>query len=205
MTSLFADLLWITFAFLCGSLPLSYWIGRVFLHTDIRQYGDGNPGAANVFAAGGRWLGVAAILADGCKGLIPVALANFQGGVEGWALVAVCLAPILGHAYSPFLRFQGGKALAVSFGVWTGLTTWQGPVVLGLAFAVWLLVLKVEGWAVVAGMVTLLAFLLFTAAPWTWLAVWSGNFLIFILRHKTDLRRRPDLRAGVLGRFFSNN
>ncbi len=59
--------------------------------------------------------------------------------------------------------------------------------------------------AVVAGMVTLLAFLLFTAAPWTWLAVWSGNFLIFILRHKTDLRRRPDLRAGVLGRFFSNN
>lgn len=119
--------------------------------------------------------------------------------------MAVCLAPILGHAYSPFLRFQGGKALAVSFGVWTGLTTWQGPVVLGLAFAVWLLVLKVEGWAVVAGMVTLLAFLLFTAAPWTWLAVWSGNFLIFILRHKTDLRRRPDLRGGVLGRFFSNN
>lgn len=141
-------------------------------------------------------------MADGFKGLIAVALANFQGGVKGWALVAVCLAPILGHAYSPFLRFNGGKALAVSFGVWTGLTTWQGPVVLGIAFAVWLLVLKIEGWAIVAGMLTLLAFFLLTGAPWVWLAVWAGNFLIFILRHKADFRRRPDLRAGVLGRFL---
>ena len=203
MTPLVTDLLWIAFAFLCGSLPLSYWIGKLFLHTDIRQFGDGNPGAANVFAAGGRALGFAAILADGFKGLIPVALANFQGGVEGWALVATSLAPIVGHAYSPFLRFNGGKALAVSFGIWTGLTTWQGPIVLGIAFAVWLLVLKVEGWAIVAGMLTLLAFFLLIGAPWTWLAVWVGNFLIFLLRHKADFRRRPDLRAGILGRFLA--
>ena len=176
---------------------------QVVLAYRFRQFGDGNPGAANVFAAGGRALGFAAILADGFKGLIPVALANFQGGVEGWALVATSLAPIVGHAYSPFLRFNGGKALAVSFGVWTGLTTWQGPIVLGIAFAVWLLVLKVEGWAIVAGMLTLLAFFLLTGAPWTWLAVWVGNFLIFLLRHKADFRRRPDLRAGILGRFLA--
>ena len=82
-------------------------------------------------------------------------------------------------------------------------TTWQGPIVLGIAFAVWLLVLKVEGWAIVAGMLTLLAFFLLIGAPWTWLAVWVGNFLIFLLRHKADFRRRPDLRAGILGRFLA--
>ena len=90
------NLLWIAFAYLCGALPLSYWLGKVFLHVDIRQYGDGNPGGANVWKAGGKWWGLTAIIMDGFKGLIPVALANFQGGVTGWALVAVCLAPILG-------------------------------------------------------------------------------------------------------------
>lgn len=78
----------------------------------------------------------------------------------------------------------------------------QWFIVLGIAFTVWLLVLKIEGWAIVAGMLTLLAFFLLTGAPWVWLAVWVGNFLIFILRHKADFRRRPDLRAGVLGRFL---
>ena len=100
------NLLWIAFGYLCGALPLSYWLGKVFLHVDIRQYGDGNPGGANVWKAGGKWWGLTAIIMDGFKGLIPVALANFQGGVTGWALVAVCLAPILGHAYTPFLGFK---------------------------------------------------------------------------------------------------
>ena len=196
------NLLWIAFGYLCGALPLGYWLGKVFLHVDIRQYGDGNPGGANVWKAGGKWWGLTAIIMDGFKGLIPVALANFQGGVTGWALVAVCLAPILGHAYTPFLGFNGGKALAVSFGIWTGLTEWQGPIVLGLAFVLWLKILRIEGWAILAGMLTLLVYFLLTQAPVTWLAVWLGNFLLFMWKQRADFRRRPDLRQGILGRFL---
>jgi glycerol-3-phosphate acyltransferase PlsY len=202
VTPIPAALLWIAFAFLCGSLPLSYWIGRLFLATDIRQHGDHNPGAANVFKAGGKTLGFVAILADGLKGLIPVALARYVGDVEGWALAMTCLAPIAGHAFTPFLRFQGGKALSVSFGVWAGLTTWQGPIVLGLAFAFWLKALAAAAWAVMAGMLTLLAVLLLVHAPWVWLVVWLGNFLILVFRHKDELGRLPDLHAGWLGRFL---
>lgn len=202
MTDLTTNLMWIAFAFLCGALPMSYWLGKAFLHVDIRQYGDGNPGAANVWRAGGKWWGLLAIFLDALKGLIPVALANFWAGLAGWGLAATALAPILGHAYTPFLRFNGGKALSVTFGIWTGLTLWQAPVVLGLAFVVWLKVFVVEGWAILAGMLTLLAFFLITQAPPTWLAVWAGSFLLFMWKHRADFRRPPDVQAGILGRFF---
>lgn len=195
-------LLWVAFAFVCGSLPLSLWLGKAALHVDIRAYGDGNPGAANVWRAGGRWWGLLAILLDAFKGAIPVGVATYGAGVQGWTLVAVALAPILGHAWSPFLRFQGGKALSVTFGVWTGLTLWQAPVVLGIAFAVWLKILVVEGWAVLFGMLTLLVFFLATSVPWEWLAVWVGSLAIFLYKHRADYRRRPRLQDGWLAPLF---
>ncbi len=196
------SLLWVALAFFCGSLPLSLWLGRVALHVDIRQYGDGNPGAANVWRAGGKWWGLLAILLDALKGAIPVGIAAYGAGVQGWTLVAVALAPILGHAYTPFLAGQGGKALSVTFGIWTGLTLWQAPVVLGIAFAVWLKVLVVEGWAVLAGMLTLLAYFLVTGAPWEWLAVWAGSFVLFVWKHRQDYRRPPRWKEGWLAPLF---
>lgn len=170
----------ILLAFLCGSLPFSVWIGRWALAVDIRQVGDGNPGAANVWRAGGPLWGALAIVADAAKGAIPVALVNYVLGWEGWALVFVAIAPVLGHAFSPFLRFRGGKALAVTFGVWLGLSSWLGPLILGLAFAFWLVVLKKDAWAVLAGSLTQLGAFLIIGVDWTWLVVWLGIFVIFI-------------------------
>ena len=181
--------LWFIVAFISGALPMSYWLGRVALHVDIRNYGDGNPGATNVFKAGGGFWGMLAILLDGFKGAIPLWLAMGIGGLAGWDLAVVALAPILGHCYTPFLRFQGGKAITVSFGVWTALTTWLGPVTLGLALTVWVLALKVEAWAVTLGMLTLLAVLLFIHAGPPLLGAWLGNFLILVWRHRHEFRR----------------
>ncbi|MBK8048150.1 MAG: glycerol-3-phosphate acyltransferase [Anaerolineales bacterium] len=197
------DLVWIVIAFVCGALPFSYWLGKVVLHVDIRQYGDGNPGAANVWRAGGKWWGVLAILLDAFKGCIPVAFAVHWAGVSGWALVLVALAPIIGHAYTPFLNFQGGKALAVTFGIWTALTVWFAPVVLGLALAVWLKVLVVEGWAILFGMLTLLVAFWLTGADWTLYWVWLGSLLLLLWKHRTDFRHAPPVRRGVLAPIFS--
>jgi glycerol-3-phosphate acyltransferase PlsY len=187
-------IIWVILSFLAGSLPFSVWVGRLALQKDVRQYGDGNPGASNVFRAGGKGWGVLAILLDGFKGAIPVGIANFGAGVDGWGLTAVAIAPILGHAFSPFLRFRGGKALATTFGVWLGLTLWWGPTVLGLAFAFWLWLLTVDGWAVLAGMLTLLAVLLLVGAPPALLAAWLGNALILAWKHREDLRKRVGIR-----------
>ena len=178
------NVFYVLVAFLCGSLPFSVWIGRLALQTDIRGVGDGNPGATNVLQAGGSLWGLLAVVLDFAKGAIPVAIFNYEWGLTGGWLTAVSLAPILGHAFSPFLRFRGGKALAVTFGIWTGLTLWLAPTVLGLAFAVWVSILKKDAWAVLLGLVTLLiVLLLFVPDPvYGW--VWIGNFLILGWKHR---------------------
>ncbi len=197
-----ATLLWTAGAFLCGSLPLSVWLGRIALHTDIRRYGDGNPGGTNVLRAGGRWWGALAMFLDGMKALVPVALARYAAGVDGWPLVPVALAPVAGHAWSPFLRLRGGKAIAVTFGTWTALTLYLGPTVLGLAVAFWIAVQRVEAWAVLAGMLTLLAALLLTGSGPHLLAVWGGNLAILLWKHRGALRQPPRWSEGLPGRWI---
>ena len=179
-------------AFFSGSLPLSVWLGKIALGIDIRQYGDGNPGAANVWRAGGAGWGMLAVLLDFLKGAIPVALANFVFNLEGASLAVAAVAPIAGHAFSPFLRFHGGKALAVTFGIWTGLSLWLIPTILGLFFGVYLLLLKPDGWAVMAGIATLLIVLLFIGNP-VWLIVWAGMAIILGWKHRADLSTKPQI------------
>jgi glycerol-3-phosphate acyltransferase PlsY len=187
------DLIWIILAFFCGALPLSVWLGRVALGVDITQYGDGNPGSANVWrAGGGRW-GMLAVLLDFLKGVIPVSLANYAAGLDGWLLAAVAIAPIAGHAFSPFMGFHGGKALAVTFGIWTGLTLYIVPLMLGGFFGLYFWLLKPEGWAVMAGAFSLLLVLLIFFPDPVWLAVWAGMTLILAWKHREDLRQRPQL------------
>ena len=189
-------LLWIAISFLSGALPWSVWLGKVALGVDIRDYGDGNPGAANVWAAGGAKWGFLAILLDGFKGLIPVAVANFIVGIDGWQLALVALAPIFGHAFSPFLGFNGGKALAVTFGIWTGMTgTWVVPVLLGLFFTFWLWLLKPQGWAILMGSLSLLAAFLLMGVPEFWYIVWVGGTAVLLFKQRTELSQRPRLRS----------
>ena len=186
-----ANILWVFFAFLCGSLPLSYWIGKLFLKTDIRTYGDGNPGGTNVWEAGGRWWGLTAIIMDGLKGLIPVSLAYYQGGVAGWWILPLALAPTLGHIFSPFLKFRGGKALATTFGVWTALTVYQVPIVLGVALGLWVWLIKNEGWAVIAAVASVLVFLIFLNFDLVFIVTWIANGVILVWRYADKLRKAP--------------
>jgi glycerol-3-phosphate acyltransferase PlsY len=191
---LLEPILWVALAFLSGALPLSVWLGRLALGLDIRRYGDGNPGAANVYRAGGAVWGGLAVLLDFFKGAVPVSAAHYGIGLQGGWLAAVALAVVAGHAWSPFLRFRGGKALAVSFGAWSGLTIWVAPLVLGAALGVWLRLLRVEGWAVLAGMASLgIFFLIDGAQPALWV-VWAGNSLLLFWKHRADFQRRPPTR-----------
>ena len=119
-------------AFWLGACPFSLWVGKRFLHKDIRDYGDGNPGTVNVFLAGGRKLGGLALILDVGKG-IPftlIAHAVFQLPQPTVDVIGMCA--ILGHAFSPFLRFHGGKAVAVTFGVLLALPQYQPLVSLAI-------------------------------------------------------------------------
>ena len=193
--------IWTLIGFLLGSLPLAVWLGRAALKTDIRQYGDGNPGGTNVGRAGGAKLGVLAIILDMLKAALPVALATYVFGVTGWGLTPVVLAPILGHAFSPFLDFRGGKALACTFGAWTALTVPFGPFVMGGSVFLFHKVLTVSAWAVMGAMLMLLVFLLIAGAALPLLAAWAGTVAILAWTHRADLRQPPALRPQVKARF----
>jgi glycerol-3-phosphate acyltransferase PlsY len=199
---------WTVLGFLAGSLPFSVWIGRWVLETEIRQYGDHNPGASNVIRAGSKVWGVVAVLLDGLKGAIPVGLAHFNAGLSGWELVPVALAPVLGHAFSPILDFKGGKAVAVTFGIWTGLLVYEGPLVLGIFLGIWVWLTAADGWAVMFMMTSFLIYLWVTPASInltgarpdmipTLLAVWLGNVAILAWKHRVDLAEPPHLRASI--------
>ncbi|MFZ0547180.1 MAG: glycerol-3-phosphate acyltransferase [Candidatus Promineifilaceae bacterium] len=186
-----STIIWFIISFLSGSLPFSLWLGRL-AGKDIRQYGDGNPGATNTWKAAGPFLGMAAVVLDFSKGAIPILLVNFVLNLEGWSLAVVALAPILGHAFSPFLRFRGGKALAVTFGVWCGLSLWLAPTALGISFALWLFILKKDGRAVLAGMLSLLILLLIIRADTAWLLIWLGNTAILAWKTRFPNLHLPD-------------
>lgn len=192
-------LTWTLIGFLLGSLPISVWLGRLVLHTDIRSYGDGNPGGTNVIRAGNRGLGLLVIILDMLKGAIPVALAHYVFRVDGWPLAPVMLAPIAGHAFSPFLGFRGGKALATTFGVWAALTVPLGPFVMGGSVLLFYKLLNLSGWAVMASLLTLLGFLLLAGAALPILVAWAGTVAILVWTHRTDLRQRPALRSKSKG------
>ena len=128
--------------FLIGSIPFSLLIPRWLKGVDVRQFGDGNPGSANAFKAGGWACGIFALLLDYLKGCLPVLLANSYLSIDKVWIILIAIAPILGHAFSPFLGFKGGKAIATTFGVWTGLTLYKAPLVLGGFCAFFLYLLK---------------------------------------------------------------
>ena len=184
-------LLWTAIGFCCGSLMFSYWIGKWALGTDIRQVGDGNPGMTNVIHAGSKGWAALALVLDALKGAVPVALAKYAVGIEGWWLVPVALAPLLGHAYSPLLRFRGGKAVAATAGVWAAITLWEVPTFGGLLLGLWFSLIAVSGWAVLFMGLSVLAYLLLTNPDPVLLAIWLGNALSVGWKYRVDLRRFP--------------
>ena len=185
---------WFVLAILSGSLPFSVWVGKLALGEDIRRYGDGNPGMTNVLRAGGRAWGFVAMLLDGFKGAVPVGLAYWLYGLDGWGMALVAMAPLLGHAFSPFLKFRGGKAVTTTFGVWTGLTLFQGPTLLGVTLGLTVAVTSSQGWHLFPAMTVLLFTLLGNHAPAWMLAAWAANLLLFLWKHRRELARPPHLQ-----------
>ncbi|MDJ0753145.1 MAG: glycerol-3-phosphate acyltransferase [Ardenticatenaceae bacterium] len=187
------QILWVFISYLFGALPLALWIGRLAGY-DIREYGDGNPGATNVLRAAGLRLGATAYLAEISKAAVPVGLANYIFGWSGLVLIPISLAPSLGHAFSIFLSGRGGKALASIMGVWIGLTLYEMPLVMLPVLVLCFILLDNDGWSVlIAGGVGLLYLLIFNPDP-IFLAVLVLQLLLVIWTHRTDLRGRPGVR-----------
>jgi glycerol-3-phosphate acyltransferase PlsY len=193
--------LWLFAAYFTGSIPSSYIAGRI-AGVDLRQHGSKNLGATNVYRVLGWRYAIPVGLVDVAKGAIPVAVYAPHGGEHPWLPMTMGLAAVLGHVFSVFMRFRGGKGVATAAGAVLGLA----PVALGLSAMVWLAVLAASGYVSLASMLGAVAFPVgaWLTAPndgYT-LVVGVALALFIVVTHRSNIRR---LAAGTENRFRRGN
>lgn len=130
-------------SYVAGAIPFSYIAGRVFAGIDLRQHGSGNLGATNTFRFLGAKIAVGVLITDIAKGFLPVFFAPAYAGGHGvaaeWLRLAAALATVLGHMFSVFVKFRGGKGIATTAGAFLALAPWAflgGFIVFAVAFGV---------------------------------------------------------------------
>ncbi|MFH0935623.1 MAG: glycerol-3-phosphate 1-O-acyltransferase PlsY [Candidatus Omnitrophota bacterium] len=187
-------------SYLIGSVPTAYIFGRIFKGIDIRKFGSGNVGATNALRVLGRGPGITVLAVDMLKGLLAVTvlaglLTVHVSAISAEALrIILGLACILGHNWTVFLKFRGGKGVATTLGVLIGLSLSIPGLkfVVAASIAIWLLVYlttKIISAASLATALTLpLSMVFFRQSP---ALVSLGVFLslFVILRHKSNLKR----------------
>ncbi|MDF2724549.1 MAG: hypothetical protein K0Q59_4224 [Paenibacillus sp.] len=191
--------MWTVIAFLSGSLMFSYWLGLAASH-NLQEYGDGNPGAINLWRAAGYGYGLAGIGLDFLKGYVPVVWLLHTDSATSSAIILASSAVLLGHMFSPFLGWRGGKAIAVTFGVWSALTGFAASLAYAVILAILLVVARwqskgkptssaVDGFYVVLGMLLLAIFLWAAGYSYHILLFWLINWLLLAYAHRKELSR----------------
>ena len=202
-------------SYLLGSIPFGYLLVRIFRGQDVRQTGSGNIGATNVARTGSKGLAIATLLLDALKGYGAVAFAfwlagshRLEGGVPTSiydpatqtidsrtifllaALAAFCA--ILGHVFTVWLRFKGGKGVATAVGAFAALA----PRAIVVALVLFVVVVALTRYVSLGSTVAAAAFPLFvwwlspaerTTAPI--LLLIAASSLLIIVRHKDNIRR----------------
>jgi glycerol-3-phosphate acyltransferase PlsY len=174
-------------SYLLGAVPFGVLVGRA-RGIDVRAVGSGNIGTTNVWRALGPGAGSLVFALDVAKGLAAPLLARAMVGNE-YSIVALCaLVAVLGHTFSVFLKFKGGKGIATAFGVLLGLN-WM--LALGL-FALWGAVLGLSRMISVASIVACVAApIAFVVAkqPWPYTAVIVLFATVAIIKHFPNMKR----------------
>lgn len=176
-------------AYLVGAIPFGVLFARS-RGIDLFAVGSGNVGATNVKRALGLGPAIAVFLLDVLKGFAPAFLAMRLLGSQDWA-IGIGVAAILGHCYSPFLKFKGGKGIATGLGVLLGVTPWVALSV----FGVFLLSMLIHRWVSLSSLTAAV-----TAPFFGWLFgdspgmfLFYGALLVFVLiRHRENIHRLFD-------------
>ena len=181
--------------YLLGSIPFGFLIVRVTAGADIRRQGSGNIGATNVFRKS-RWAGVGTLLLDGGKGYLAVFIARWMGGDPAWQAIAA-LAAILGHVFTVWLRFKGGKGVATGCGAYLAIC----PAAVVTTLVVFVLTVAVTRYISLASILATGAFPLWAylyGEPVSVLLWGALGASVIILKHHQNIRR---LFAGTESKF----
>jgi glycerol-3-phosphate acyltransferase PlsY len=184
-------------AYFLGSIPVGYLLVRVFRRQDIRSVGSGNIGATNVLRFGGIGLGVVTFLLDVLKGCAAVWLG---GALGAWLMPAIAtrdaqalaaLFAVLGHMFTCWLHFHGGKGVATAFGVFLVASPWAALAAIGVFAVVFALSRYVSVGSIVAAFSFIVFAWIFPPGPHppVFYAVECFIALLIVVKHHQNIRR----------------
>lgn len=194
--------LWLLAAYVLGATPTAYLAGRLARGIDLRQHGSKNLGATNVYRVLGWGWAIPVALIDIAKGAIPVAwfggMAGAGRGGESWVAVALGIAAVLGHMFSPYVGFKGGKGVATAAGMFLALA----PLAVAIALPVWGVCLWATGYVSLSSILAAAVFplLVYLTRPGATATLWASVALagLIVFSHRGNIAR---LLAGTENRF----
>lgn len=183
------------FSYLFGAVPTAYMFGKVLKDIDIREHGSGNVGATNVFRVMGKGAGTAVLLLDIFKGFFVVAIfAELMGLVDIWQRILLAVMVVIGHNYTLFLKFKGGKGVATSLGVLLGLmvkiASLRGVVLITiLVFVGCFLITRIISISSILAAIVLPITMAVTAQPFELVLLGIIFSLFVVFRHRANIQR----------------
>lgn len=190
--------LMLVLAYLVGATPTSYVAGRLGRGIDLREHGSKNLGATNVYRVLGWGYAIPVALIDVAKGALPVVILGPWSNGPGWFTVALGLAAVVGHIFSPYVGFKGGKGVATAAGMFLALA----PLAVVISVPIWIATLWLSGYVSVASLTVAVLFPLWVrltvpGQPYTfWAAVALAAIIVY--SHRKNIGR---LRDGTENRF----
>jgi glycerol-3-phosphate acyltransferase PlsY len=173
--------------YLLGAVPYGVIVGKIARGIDIRDYGSGNIGASNVLRTLGRGPAFVVFFLDTIKGTAAVVLCSALG-MKPWLVVTGGVLSIIGHSFSVFLRFRGGKGVATSLGMIIGLN----PIIAAVAFGFWLVIVGVTRFISVGSILaaaSVPAMMFVWDEPREYQAVALVAALLIVIKHAPNIKR----------------
>jgi glycerol-3-phosphate acyltransferase PlsY len=192
-----APILLILLAYLLGSIPTGYLIGKYLQGIDIREHGSGSTGATNVLRTLGKKAGISVLVIDAAKGMVGIGLVKalysyfpelLPTGGQAWLVLATGLAAVIGHSKSVFLNFSGGKSVATSLGILLMMNPWVGLSTLG-SFLLVLGVSRIVSLSSITGAIAVTVLMLVFKQPLPYVLFAAVAGIYVIIRHRSNISR----------------
>jgi acyl-phosphate glycerol 3-phosphate acyltransferase len=195
-------------AYLLGSIPNALWIGKVFKGIDVREHGSKNTGSTNAARVLGAKLGILTLLLDIGKGALPTAAALFLHadmlekltGISNIDAIFIGIFAIIGHSFSVFMKFKGGKAVATTVGVFTVIVP-KAILVAAIVFFVVFAVSRYVSLSSITAAVSLpiAIYIFYKNIPLTVFGIVIA--VLIIVKHKSNIER---IKNGTESKFTIN-
>lgn len=187
---MYTVILLLIFSYLFGSIPFSLFISKTFYKIDLREHGSGNIGTTNTFRILGKKAGIVVLILDLLKGAIPVSVAMLVSTDVDFPVVIFGVVAAIGHVYSIFLKFKGGKAVATGGGAILA----ANPIIFLVLIATFLITLKISKYVSLSSVFAAIALIISVMFTGDLFMIGFGIILgiIVIVKHISNMKRIKD-------------